>query len=59
MPPNFPARFHPSDIIEFGSDRKVINSLLHHAFLPSVIDQLQHFSEYCVGLYVRVVLKES
>ncbi|XP_058186663.1 zeaxanthin epoxidase, chloroplastic isoform X2 [Rhododendron vialii] len=23
VPPNFPARFHPSDIIEFGSDRKV------------------------------------
>ncbi|XP_042502239.1 zeaxanthin epoxidase, chloroplastic [Macadamia integrifolia] len=22
LPPNFPARFHPSDIIEFGSDRK-------------------------------------
>ncbi|KAL6993753.1 Zeaxanthin epoxidase, chloroplastic [Sarracenia purpurea var. burkii] len=23
VPPNFPARFHPSDIIEFGSDKKV------------------------------------
>lgn len=24
LPPNSPARFHPSDIIEFGSDKKVI-----------------------------------
>lgn len=23
-PPNFPTRFHPSDMIEFGSDKKVI-----------------------------------
>ncbi|KAD3640917.1 hypothetical protein E3N88_30140 [Mikania micrantha] len=23
VPPNFPARFHPSDIIEFGADKKV------------------------------------
>lgn len=56
MPPNFPARFHPSDIIEFGSDRKVINSLFH-AFLCDIY-LLQHFSGYCLGLYVRVVLKE-
>ncbi|KAJ6916269.1 hypothetical protein NC652_018843 [Populus alba x Populus x berolinensis] len=25
-PPNFPTRFHPSDMIEFGSDKKVIIS---------------------------------
>uniref|UniRef100_A0A0D9W5M0 Zeaxanthin epoxidase, chloroplastic n=1 Tax=Leersia perrieri TaxID=77586 RepID=A0A0D9W5M0_9ORYZ len=24
VPPNFPARFHPSDIIEFGSDKKTM-----------------------------------
>lgn len=24
VPPNFPARFRPSDVIEFGSDRKVV-----------------------------------
>jgi hypothetical protein len=23
LPPNFPVRFHPSDAIEFGSDKKV------------------------------------
>jgi len=23
VPPNFPVRFHPSDVIEFGSDKKV------------------------------------
>jgi zeaxanthin epoxidase len=26
-PPNFPTRFHPSDMIEFGSDKKVTNNL--------------------------------
>ena len=27
MTPNFPARFRPSDIIEFGSDKKVRHTL--------------------------------
>ena len=23
VPPNFPARFHPSDVIEFGANKKI------------------------------------
>lgn len=36
VPPNFPTRFHPSDVIEFGSDEKVRIKSLHwiiHEFL--------------------------
>uniref|UniRef100_A0A2P2MN04 Zeaxanthin epoxidase, chloroplastic n=1 Tax=Rhizophora mucronata TaxID=61149 RepID=A0A2P2MN04_RHIMU len=36
VPPNYPSRFHPSDKIEFGSDKKVVNI---HCIVPYKLDK--------------------
>lgn len=57
LPPNSPARFHPSDIIEFGSDKKVIY-IKHHCYQFGI-----HFTynlssityHQIVSFYTRIV----
>lgn len=65
LPPNSPARFHPSDIIEFGSDKKVIyikhhlESILHTTFPVLLIIKLSHFTQELLLLYLLPILQAA
>lgn len=69
LPPNSPARFHPSDIIEFGSDKKVIY-IKHHCYqfgihftynlsCITLSSKLSHFTQELLLLYLLPILQAA
>jgi zeaxanthin epoxidase len=52
VPPNYPVRFHPSDVIEFGSDKKVM-------FRVKVLNTLPYESARRKGQQKQQVLQAA